>query len=67
MEKQVTFKGRSYKAKELPLPALLAAEGMKAQYGIEGKRGAIGLLQVFERSRRVVWISSSTRVETEWA
>lgn len=64
---QITFKGRTYQAKELPLPAILAADGMKAQYGIDGKRGAVGILQVFAAWRRVVWLTSAgARVESEF-
>lgn len=64
---QVQFKGCTYEAQELPLRPVLVEIGMRKQFAIIGKRGAQGLMQVFDCSKRVVWLAkNSTRVNVEY-
>jgi hypothetical protein len=63
---ETTFKNRTYKITSSFEPSpLLAAEGMKIQHVIEGKKGATLLLQEFTDGTRRT-ISPSGRVETEY-
>ena len=64
---KVTFKGREYKVvQEFPVHPVLASEGLKEQLGIEGKRGSVGMMQIFQHSVRVVFLGrNGSRVESE--
>jgi hypothetical protein len=66
--KTITFKGREYRiGTNMPVPAQLAAHGLKAQLVIEGKRGTIKFLQIWNTRYGILLksISLTGRVETE--
>ena len=62
----ITFKGTEYEVGErFAVNPVLAADGMREQFAIFGKRGSAGLMQVFDNSRRVVWLKGA-RTEYEY-
>lgn len=63
----ITFKRRNYTiTNELPVPALLASEGLIRQVIIEGAKGATRMLQIWQNGFMRT-ISTSGRVEESFS
>lgn len=65
----VTFRNRKYEVVgTFPVTPVLANEGIVEQLGLQGKRGASGLMVKFSNGcTRVVWLTAcGARTETEY-
>ena len=66
----VTFNNRKYEViGTFPVTPFLAKEGIVEQFGLQGKRGANGLMTKWNNgTRRVLWLTSTgARVEVEFS
>ena len=64
----IEFNGRTLSVlQELAVsPKVKEALSVEREIGVEGKRGALGMLQIFTSgARRVVWITGKVRTENE--